>query len=295
MLLFWAAACGGASTSPTPSPSLQTGCASAPGAVCYGRNNYVEYAVGDLPVVVSVPHGGALVPASIPDRTSGTTATDLNTIDLGRAIASAFVAATGRAPHVVICHLRRTKLDANREVVEAAQGNSEAIQAWTEYHAFIDTAIQRARAQIGRGFYIDLHGHGHAIPRLELGYLLSPAVLDLSDAELNAGPYAGQSSLAAAMGTMPVSFAELLRGPTSFGGLLASVPSVPSPDVKSPGTDPYFNGGYSTDRHTQSIPGLQIEAHYIGARDTPASRAALATALVAAVRAFAATHLALIF
>lgn len=35
----------------------------------WGSNNYVEYQVGNLPVVISVSHGGNLGPSSIPDRT----------------------------------------------------------------------------------------------------------------------------------------------------------------------------------------------------------------------------------
>jgi hypothetical protein len=118
----------------------------------------------------------------------------------------------------------------------------------------------------------------------------------LTDTELNAGPHAQQSSLAAALSTTSVSFAEILRGPASLGGLFADeYPSVPSPAAPSPGTDPYFNGGYSTARHTGAVAGLQIESHFSGVRDNAASRAAFAAALVAALRRFAETHLALDF
>jgi hypothetical protein len=37
--------------------------------IVYGSNNYVEYQVGNLPVVIAVSHGGNLEPTSIPDRT----------------------------------------------------------------------------------------------------------------------------------------------------------------------------------------------------------------------------------
>jgi predicted enzyme related to lactoylglutathione lyase len=253
--------CGGGSpTAPTSTGGAAGACAYVPGAPCFGRLNYVEYVPGDLPLVISVPHGGALAPSTIPDR-MGTTATDTNTIELGRAIAQAFLTRTGRRPHLVICHLKRTKLDANREVGEAAEGNPNATQAWQEYHGFIDAATH-AVATGGSGLYIDLHGHGHAPQRLELGYLLSAATLDLTDEQLDAGGYAWASSLHLAMGRTPQTFAQLLRGADSLGGLLlgAGVPSVPSPAVPSPGADPYFTGGYSTERHTNTIPGLQIES-----------------------------------
>ncbi len=154
--------CGGGPTAPSAAQTATpAACSGTPGASCFGRNNYIEYIAGDLPIVVSVSHGGALAPASIPDRTMGTTVTDSNTIELGHAISGAFTARSGRAPHLVLMHLRRTKLDANRELVEGAQGNAEAIQAWGEYHAFIEQAMATVRQRSGTGFYIDLHGHGH--------------------------------------------------------------------------------------------------------------------------------------
>lgn len=47
-----------------------------PGVSYFGRRDYVEYIPGELPVVLSVPHGGALTPTEISDRTSGTVVTD---------------------------------------------------------------------------------------------------------------------------------------------------------------------------------------------------------------------------
>ena len=36
--------------------------------VIFGTNNFIEYQVGTLPLVISVPHGGNLDPSSIPNR-----------------------------------------------------------------------------------------------------------------------------------------------------------------------------------------------------------------------------------
>jgi hypothetical protein len=290
LLLVWQ--CGGPKAPAGPSPAA---CTPTPGAVCFGRQNYVELNAGDLPIVISVPHGGATAPAAIPDRT-GTTVTDSNTIELGRAIVQAFQTQTGRAPHLVLCHLRRTKLDANREILEAAQGNAEAIQAWSEYHGFVETAMTEVVRRFGRGFYVDLHGHGHAILRLELGYLLSNTTLDLANGQLDANGTGAQSSLRLALSTTPAPFSEILRGPTSLGGLLEpNVPAVPGPSTPSPGADPYFDGGYSTERHTARLPGVQIESHFSGVRDTAANRAAFAATLVDALRTFSRLHLQLSF
>ena len=269
-------------------------CAGVVGVSCFGTLNYVEYIPGDVPVVISVPHGGALTPATIPNRTTGTTVTDTNTIELGHAITQAFLARTGRRPHLVLVHLRRTKLDANREVVEAAQGNPDAIRAWTEYHTFIELAMAAVRQRSGTGLYVDLHGHGHAKARLELGYLLTAETLNGTDDALNAAHAASASSLRLLASPSSVSSAGLIRGPMSLGGFLeAQVPSVPSPSDPSPGSDPYFNGGYSTSRHTTTLPGLQIESHFTGVRDSATSRTAFGDRLVTALDTFLRVHLGL--
>lgn len=294
-LALVAGACGSAPpTSPTTGtpPGSSAPCVPSPGATCTGSNGWIQYAVGDLPVVVSVPHGGTVEPAGIPTRTAGTTVTDVNTIELAVAIADAFRSATGGSPHLVICYLRRTKLDANREVGEAAQGQPAMVQAWTEYHEFIELAIAEATRTTGSAFFIDLHGHGHAIPRIEWGYLLSASTLDLDDATLDNGGAGAASSLRGLLDSTPDGFSAVLRGPHSLGGLLEpDVASVPSPSAPSPGGAPYFDGGYTTARHAALAPGAQLEAHYAGVRDSPANRAAVAARLVTALRAFMARHL----
>ena len=104
------------------------------------------------------------------------------------------------------------------------------------------------------------------------------------------------SSLWPISATSGVSFPSVLRGSHSLGAYLeaAGFPSVPSPTTASPGSNPYFEGGYSTERHGTStdrrFAGVQIEANLDGVRDTPASRSAFATALVSAIDAFLRAH-----
>lgn len=263
-----------------------------PGQTYSGHLGYVEFTAGDAQLILSASHGGDLTPAEIPNRTVGTSVTDTNTDPLAREMAAAFLTETGRRPHLVIVRLRRTKLDANREIVEAAQGHPLAERAWREYHGFIEAAKVAAAASGPRPFYVDVHGHGHPIGRLELGYLLTASDLARTDLELNAGPFAAQSSIRGLAATSTIPFAELLRGPSSLGGRLVAegYPAVPSPAAPSPGTDPYFNGGYSTARHGGLdggfVNGVQLEAHYSGVRDTEANRKAFAAAAARAVAGF---------
>jgi hypothetical protein len=277
------------STAFTATPSTPAG-----GEVYFGRNGYIEYIAGDLPLIISAPHGGAETPGELPDRTGAniTTVRDGNTAELARTIGNVFHARTGGRPHIVIVHLRRTKLDANREISEAAQGVRLAERAWSEYHSFIEAAKQAVIARYGTGFYVDLHGHGHDIQRLELGYLLDRATLTLPDAALDNPLYEDQSSIRTLSRDSPASFSALLRGPRSLGALFEAegLPAVPSPASPNPGSDEYFDGGYNTARHGSRaggpISGIQIESNFNGVRDTQANRERFATSLVSVWESF---------
>jgi hypothetical protein len=267
-----------------------------PDSTYRGRGAYIELTAGSLPLVLSAPHGGALTPAELPDRTSGETVTDTNTLELALAIAAAFEERTGKRPHLVLCQLERTKLDANRDIGEAAQGNPLAEVAWREWHGFL-TAARAAVEEGGPGLYIDLHGHGHAILRLELGYLLTASELALSDAQLNSPALTSRSSIRALATRSPAGLAGLLRGPSSLGALLEArgYAAVPSASQPAPGSsDPYFSGGYDTGRHGSRTDGMvdaiQIEAHRVGVRDTESNRAAFANALVQVLQDYLRAH-----
>jgi hypothetical protein len=259
----------------------------------HGTDGYILFAPGDLPIIFSVPHGGELMPDALPDRTGDvTTVRDAHTIELAREIADAFARRTGRRPSLVMSMLHRRKLDPNRPIEEAAQSHASAERAWREYHGFIEAA-RSALAATGRpGIYIDLHGHGHEMQRVELGYMLRSSELALSDATLNSRAMVERSSLRA-FATLPGSHAPLVRGPLSLGALLEQrgFPAVPSPTQPDPGLAPYFSGGYSTWRHgsgpEQAIVGMQVEANLEGVRDTAANRRRFADALVDALLEFA--------
>lgn len=265
------------------------------GQTYFGTNNYIEYHAGDLPIIVSAPHGGYLEPATIPDRScSGcVTVRDSRTEELAYQIDSAVQVLFGGHPHIIINKLARTKLDANREIVEAAQGNPQAETAWAEYHTFIQASKDGARNNFGSALYIDLHGHGHSIQRLELGYLISRTQLQNNDSTLDALNFQNSSSIKHLSNVLNpgVSFAEILRGNECMGEFLVEqgYPGTPSASDPAPGpTDPYFSGGYNTVRHgsrdSSDINGIQFELNWTGVRDNATNRSAFARGLACAMR-----------
>ncbi len=268
-----------------------------PGVSYFGRNGYVEYIPGTLPVILAATHGGLMAPSEIPDRSYGTTLNDANTLDLTMKMRQALIDLTGHAPHVVVSHLRRRKLDANREIVEAAQGSPYAELAWEQFHDWIVTARSIVASDFDGGMFFDIHGHAHDIPRIEIGYLLTSDELNRTDAALDALAVVRRTSIREIGRTTTIPFSQVLRGPTSFGGLLAEegVPSVPSPNAPGPGAAPYWRGGYCTRVHGslddgELVSGIQLEHHYPGLRDTAENRQAYAEKAARVIRRYMLEH-----
>ena len=81
------------------------------GSVYFGREGYIEYHAGNLPIILSAPHGGQLTPDEIPDRTYGTMVTDDNTYELTKVIMDSMKVRFSGTPHVILCKLKRRKID----------------------------------------------------------------------------------------------------------------------------------------------------------------------------------------
>jgi hypothetical protein len=235
-----------------------------PGESYFGRNRYVEDVPGDRPLVVSIPHGGELEPVEIRDRPSGETVQDGFTVELGREVAEAYRRRHQGRPHLVICHLHRIKLDANREPGEGAAGDPFALLAWNEFQEFILVAKAILGRRTDLGLYMDLHGQSDDA-RQQLGFLLSAQELKRTDAELDQPGIALHSSLRHLAQRAGVPFSALVRGPRSLGGLLQGLGymAVPSPQWPHPGGVPYYDGGFNTQVHGSrdggAIDGVQLE------------------------------------
>lgn len=284
-----------------------------PGQSYFGQKEYIEYIAGDSPVILTATHGGDRNPDEIPDRTvplcgpETLTKKDLGTLELVLALQQAHNARFGTWPHVVISHLHRSKLDANRELEEAACGDPEAQLAWLEFQAFLTAARDTVLTDDGRGWYMDMHGHAHAIERLELGYLLTGAELRQSDETLDGAiMWEQESSIdTASRDDAATTFSQLLRGPTSLGELYVAsgFPSVPSATDPAPKSgESYFNGGYNTEAHAcgaiagdlggmpgGNICGVQIEVNS-NVRNADEPRMLFATATAAILEDYLAAH-----
>ena len=272
------------------------------GNAYYGRESYIEYHAGNLPIILSAPHGGRLTPDEINDRTYGTLVTDDNTYELTKTIMDSMVVRFGGYPHVILCKLKRTKLDANRDSTEAAQENRYALRAWQEYHHYIEVAKEKIVNDQGSGLFFDIHGHGKNPDgfydlRTWLGYLISSDELDQSNETLNTNSYQSKSSISSWVDSSSYTFIDVLRGSVSFGSILDSLgyKSLPSVNDPSPSGMRYFSGGYNTARHGSRnggvISAIQIELPKPGIRENQSTWSNYSKSINSAINEYYTVHL----
>ena len=271
-------------------------------SIYFGHGKYIEYHSGTLPIILSASHGGWMEPTEIADRTQGVTAIDTNTYQLTKVIMDTLTARFGGKPHVILCLLKRLKLDVNREVIEAAEGNIYGERAWEEYHHYLDIAKELVTVNHGSGIVFDIHGHGENPDgyydlRTWLGYLIKGNELDLTDEELNTIDFKNKSSIKVLADSSSHSFINILRGETSFGSIMDSLgyECVPSVNSLGPAGSRYFSGGYITARHGSSeegiISAIQIELPEPEIRDTEENWSRYASAFATAVNRYYELHL----
>ena len=219
--------------------------------------NYIEYIPGNLPIIISAPHGGiqqsgetiggTFYPdndSSLPDRSCGTNERDDNTDILIREIQKEIFELTGCYAHVIINNLHRSKLDPNREVNEATCGNANATDHWNAFHGFIDQASASVEANWGKGIYIDLHGQSHSVPRIEAGYNITAAELNSSD--LNSAGIINKSTIRNLVSNnlSNLTHEQLIRGNSSLGEMFQNASGTFYASLGHPGCG--STNGYRT-------------------------------------------------
>lgn len=214
---------------------------------------FLEVRGGSLPLVLSAPHGGSEKPAAAPDRTSGVTTLDIGTRELALAVADELERLLDARPFVVTTSIHRSKVDLNRPADDATDAEGLGAEVWREYHAALEGATAAARKlRDGRALVIDLHGHAHDEPLVELGFALDAKQLALDDAALARERWFDEERV-----DVP-----WVRGGQSLGARLAEagLAAVPSPLRPHPDGKPYFNGGYIVRRHRDAnLRAVQLE------------------------------------
>lgn len=133
----------------------------------FGKDNLIEYLVGNMPLILTVTHGGFKNLTYINDRSqtnlsdSIVLGTDNFTYQLALNLRKKIYHLTNKYPHVILGCLTRSKCDLNRYIYQTENGKSYAVEdkdmstAWWEFYNFINIAINN-----NNSFILDIHGHG---------------------------------------------------------------------------------------------------------------------------------------
>lgn len=274
------------------------------GKAYFDENQWTEVIAGNIPLVITVPHGGRKKPAGMTDRTCKDNrgrivrVTDKNTQEVARFVGEAFMQMYGWRPYIIINHVARGKVDQNRRLEYGACEDEKAILAWNNFHQATDSILAHTVEHFGYAFYIDLHGHGHSNQRLELGYGLTKKDLQKMYEGQDLEGYARKSSMANFIDLNPeINIRELFFGQLAFGTSLnkEGLAATPSQEDSHPvGEEPFFSGGYNIRRYTSSeypsVFGVQIEINYVQTRDSLENARAFAFALANAYTHFVQNH-----
>ncbi len=266
----------------------------------FDETDYVTYTSGNIPLIISVPHGGTLKPIDILDRNcpNSVNVMDEFTIELAESIINEFVA-KGYQPYIIINTLHRSKMDANRNRNEATCGDKNALKVWDYFHQKIMGSYTEVTTKFQKGLYLDLHGHGNPKQRVELGYLLYEDELALPPQTINSNSILEVSSIRnlAKTNLNNISHYNLLTGDYAFGTLLDTegYNSVPSKNDSIPlASDNYFSGGYNTANYSSynggTIDGIQVECNRLNLRETSDSRKEFAKAFTQTVLTYLKQH-----
>ena len=128
----------------------------------------VEQIPGDLPIIISAPHGGSReVPGAkvregvgLEKRPGGfVTARDGGTEELARLLITAIERQFGKKPYAVINRAHRRYLDPNRPAREAYE-DPAAEKVYETYHDALDRYCRQVKEKHSAGLLLDLHGQG---------------------------------------------------------------------------------------------------------------------------------------
>ncbi len=240
-------------------------------------SEFIEYSKGNIPVILISVHGGTMSPEWISDRScpGAVTVKDDNTYELAKETQE-FLSLIEASPYVVLNKMSRKKIDLNRSLEDSNCGDTSTEEFWDLFHKKVLEYRQEIETLFGKGLVLDIHGHGHPIQRIELGYLLSKNNLSENDESLNSEDIKSLSSIRslAENNRSGINHSELLKGEKSFGSLLDNngYPAVPSLNDNYPSANElYFTGGYNTfsygSKEQGNIDAIQLEINKKGVRE----------------------------
>ncbi|MEE2937899.1 MAG: BPL-N domain-containing protein [Planctomycetota bacterium] len=117
---------------------------------------------GDLPIILTAPHGGTDSIPNVPRRlgegvSKFSSLSDVGTAQLGIRLADAIERKFGKRPYLVVAHFHRRYIDANRPT-DLAFEVKPATKIYNRYHEAIVKARHEVAERWGHGLLLDIHG-----------------------------------------------------------------------------------------------------------------------------------------
>jgi len=127
--------------------------------------DFAEFEKGDIPLIISVPHGGSLKCENIPERSNGIFGIDKGTTEFSKDLIKLLKrnfrmkGAGTRTPSYIISKVPRSQIDLNRdETVAYVQTSLLAQEIYNFYHNKIQELIHSNLDSHGSSLLIDVHG-----------------------------------------------------------------------------------------------------------------------------------------
>lgn len=132
--------------------------------------SFVRTQAGELPIILSAPHGGKLDIPEVDVRkgeglktgASGfVVSRDTGTEELAKQVADSIAKRFGKKPYFVIARSHRKYLDPNRPP-EIAYEDDDAKPIYEAYHSALRDSCRDVQKKFRNGLLLDLHGQGTA-------------------------------------------------------------------------------------------------------------------------------------
>lgn len=199
---------------------------------------------GELPILLTAPHGGKLSIQNIQERKKGVNIRDAYTFELTLGISKALHDKIGKSPYIVAAHCNRKYIDFNRTKEEAYEDESMK-PIYEKYHEYIAEFISKIKQQLSdeKKLLIDIHGQGSDFNTIFRGTQDKITV----------------TSLLAQYGE------DALTGPSSIMGILSAKGYTLFPSVLDNHTIEHasFNGGFTVgcygSHNEDGIDAIQLE------------------------------------
>ncbi len=131
---------------------------------------FVRTQAGDLPIILSAPHGGKLDVPNVEIRKGEglpqnggkfVVDRDTGTEELAQQVAAAIEKRFGKKPYFVIAGSHRKYLDPNRPA-ESAYEDADAKPVYDAYHSALSSSCREVQQKFRKGLLLDIHGQGLA-------------------------------------------------------------------------------------------------------------------------------------